>query len=149
MAKLNGDYFQIPNIIFECCENPYQISVLSYLLRCRNNETDDCYPSYKTIANACHISRYQAIRTIKRLMELSLIQLNAKPFKSNGYAITLTSQPHRLVNDIDPTSQCGRPVLVNDIDPNNTNRKKLIKKTNKNNISSTKGVVELQKAWGR
>ena len=141
MAKLNGDYFQIPNAIFNRCQNPYEIAVLSYLLRCRNSNTNNCFPSYKTIADNCHISRYQAILTIKNLKQLKLITVEAIPFKANNYTLTLTSQPHTLVNHIDqsttytsqphtPTSQSHRLPLVNDVDPNKTNITRLTNKTN-------------------
>ena len=41
------NYFMVPNEIFSIGLDFREISIYSYLLRCENRETYQCYPSYK------------------------------------------------------------------------------------------------------
>ncbi len=148
-TELNGHYFKSPNTLFEYAENVYQIAVLSYLLRCRNNNTDQSFPSYKTIGDNCHISRYQAIRTVKALLALKLLEIIPTPYHTNKYIVTLSSQPQRLVNDSDQSTIETKLVnhsdylvnhsdyLVNHSDPNKTKVTILSNNTKKQDLETS------------
>ncbi len=67
------DYFTLPNEIF-CLGLSYgEIAVYSYLLYRENRKSFQCYPSYKTIGTALHMSRNTVSKYIRRLEERELI----------------------------------------------------------------------------
>jgi len=67
------DYFPLPNEIF-CIGLSYgEIAVYSYLLYRENRKSFQCYPSYKTIGKALHMSRNTVSKYIRRLEERELI----------------------------------------------------------------------------
>jgi len=67
------DYFPLPNEIF-CLGLSYgEIAVYSYLLYRENRKSFQCYPSYKTIGTALHMSRNTVSKYIRRLEERELI----------------------------------------------------------------------------
>ena len=57
------NYFMVPNEIFSIGLDFREISLYSYLLRCENRKTYQCYPSYKTIGHAIGMSeiRWQSM----------------------------------------------------------------------------------------
>lgn len=46
------DYFMVPNEVFCLGLNYGEIAVYTYLLRCEDRKTYQCYPSYRTIGKA-------------------------------------------------------------------------------------------------
>ena len=52
----NKNYFMVPNEIFNVGLDYREISLYTYLLRCENRETYQCWPSYKTIGHAIGMS---------------------------------------------------------------------------------------------
>ena len=52
-----GNYFPLPNEIFNMDLCAGEIALYSYLMRMEDRETYSCYPSFKTIGNALHMSR--------------------------------------------------------------------------------------------
>ena len=50
------NYFMVPNEIFSIGLDYREISLYTYLLRCENRKTYQCYPSYKTIGHAIGMS---------------------------------------------------------------------------------------------
>jgi len=67
------DYFPLPNEIF-CLGLSYgEIAVYSYLIYRENRKSYQCYPSYKTIGKALHMSRNTVSKYIRRLEERELI----------------------------------------------------------------------------
>lgn len=46
------DYFMVPNEIYCLGLNYREIAVYTYLLRCEDRKTYQCYPSYRTIGKA-------------------------------------------------------------------------------------------------
>ena len=50
-----------------------EISLYSYLLRCENRETYQCYPSYKTIGHAIGMSENTVAKYVRQLEEKGLI----------------------------------------------------------------------------
>jgi len=67
------DYFPLPNEIFCLGLSCGEIAVYSYLLYRENRKSFQCYPSYKTIGEALHMSRNTVSKYIRRLEEQELI----------------------------------------------------------------------------
>lgn len=54
-------YFTLPNEIFPLGLEAGAIAVYSYLLRCEDRKTHQCWPSYKTIGIAVNLSKNTVI----------------------------------------------------------------------------------------
>lgn len=67
------DYFPLPNEIFYLGLSYGEIAVYSYLLYRENRKTFQCYPSYKTIGKALHMSRNTVSKYIQLLVDKELI----------------------------------------------------------------------------
>ena len=68
-----GNYFPLPNEIFNMDLCAGEIALYSYLMRMEDRETYSCYPSFKTIGNALHMSRNTVMKYVRRLEEKCLI----------------------------------------------------------------------------
>lgn len=67
------DFFMVPNEVFSLDLDFREISLYTYLLRCENRETYQCYPSYKTIGTAIHMSENTVAKYVRQLEEKGLI----------------------------------------------------------------------------
>ena len=67
------NYFMLPNEIFSIGLDFREISLYSYLLRCENRKTYQCYPSYKTIGHAIGMSENTVAKYVRQLEEKGLI----------------------------------------------------------------------------
>ena len=67
------NYFMVPNEIFDIGLGYQEISLYSYLLRCENRETYQCYPSYKTIGKAIGMCENTVAKYVRQLEEKGLI----------------------------------------------------------------------------
>ena len=67
------NYFLVPNEIFSIGLDYREISLYSYLLRCENRETYQCYPSYKTIGKAIRMSENTVAKYVRQLEDKGLI----------------------------------------------------------------------------
>ena len=56
MSKASKNYFPTPNEIFSLGLSPGEFAVYSYLLRCANWRTYQCWPSYRSIGEAVRMS---------------------------------------------------------------------------------------------
>ena len=74
------NFFIVPNEVFDLNLKPHEFSVLCYILKCCD-KTKTCYPSIKTIANACSISVNTARKCVNNLCERNIIS------KSGGFAV--------------------------------------------------------------
>lgn len=74
------NFFMVPNEVFDLKLKPHEFSVLCYILKCCD-KTKTCYPSIKTIANACSISENTARKCVNNLCERNIIS------KSGGFAV--------------------------------------------------------------
>ena len=63
----------VPNEIFSVGLDFREISIYSYLLRCENRKTYQCYPSYKTIGHAIGMSENTVAKYVRQLEEKGLI----------------------------------------------------------------------------
>ena len=52
----HGNFFSLPNKIFLLGLRPGELAVYSYLRRCEDRATHQCWPSYKTIGKAVGMS---------------------------------------------------------------------------------------------
>ncbi len=68
-----GNYFSLPNEIFNMDLCAGEIALYSYLMRMEDRETYSCYPSFKTIGNALRMSRNTVMKYVHSLEEKGLI----------------------------------------------------------------------------
>ena len=66
-------YFTLPNEIFCIGLSSGEIAVYSYLLRCDNRKTYQCYPSYRTIGQALKMSQNTVRKYVQSLEDKHLI----------------------------------------------------------------------------
>lgn len=66
-------YFTLPNEIFCLSLSSGEIAVYSYLLRCENRKTYQCYPSYRTIGQALKMSQNTVRKYVQSLEDKHLI----------------------------------------------------------------------------
>ena len=74
----------VPNEIFSIGLDYREISLYSYLLRCENRETYQCYPSYKTIGKAIRMSENTVAKYVRQLEEKGLIYTEPTVVRSKG-----------------------------------------------------------------
>ena len=67
------NYFLVPNEIFSFGLDYREISLYTYLLRCENRETYQCYPSYKTIGKSIGMCENTVAKYVRQLEEKGLI----------------------------------------------------------------------------
>lgn len=68
-------YFTLPNEIFCIGLSSGEIAVYSYLLRCENRKTYQCYPSYRTIEQALKTSQNTVRKYVQSLEDKHLISI--------------------------------------------------------------------------
>ena len=68
-----GNYFSLPNEIFLLGLNPGELAVYSFLKRCENRKTHQCWPSYKAIGQAVRMSENTVRKYTLCLEERGLI----------------------------------------------------------------------------
>ena len=56
MKYESGNFFSLPNEIFLLGLNAGELAVYSFLRRCENRKTRQCWPSVKTIGKAVNMS---------------------------------------------------------------------------------------------
>ena len=71
--KYMGNFFSLPNEIFLLGLSPGELAVYCYLRRCENQQTHQCWPSYKTIGEAVGMCTNTVSRYVKKLEERGLI----------------------------------------------------------------------------
>jgi hypothetical protein len=115
--KVKFPYFQVPNSVFDDREldlKPFEKLVLTYIYRC-SNQGAEAYPSYKTIADRCGISRTSAVNVIKSLTRKGCIKRTKRPKSNNDndtniYKVTLKPG----MGDLLAPSKGDIPGLVNE-----------------------------------
>ena len=70
----NKNYFKVPNEVFHIGLSYPEISIYCYLLSIEDRETDQCYPSYKTIGKALGMSENTVSKYVRSLEEKGLIR---------------------------------------------------------------------------
>ena len=64
-----GNYFSLPNEIFLLGLSSGELAVYSFLKRCENRKTHQCWHSIKTIGHAVGMSENTVRKCIRRLEE--------------------------------------------------------------------------------
>ena len=68
-----GNFFSLPNEIFQLGLNAGELSVYCFLRRYENHRTHQCWPSYKTIGQAVRMSENTVRKYVRQLEERGLI----------------------------------------------------------------------------
>ena len=68
-----GNSFSLPNEVFLLGLSAGELSVYSFLKRCENRKTHQCWPSIKTIGQAVRMSENTVRKYIRQLEERGLI----------------------------------------------------------------------------
>ena len=68
-----GNFFSLPNEVFLLGLSPGELAVCSFLQRCENRKTHQCWPSIKTIGKAVGMSENTVRKYIRQLEERELI----------------------------------------------------------------------------
>ena len=63
------DVFFLPNELFQLGLDYGELAVYSFLKRCKNRKTHQCWPSIKTIGHAVGMSENTVRKCIRRLEE--------------------------------------------------------------------------------
>ena len=69
MKYESGNFFSLPNEIFLLGLNAGELAVYSFLRRCENRKTRQCWPSVKTIGKAVNMSGNTVRKYICQLEE--------------------------------------------------------------------------------
>ena len=69
----HGNFFSLPNEVFLLGLSAGELSVYSFLKRCENRKTHQCWPSIKTIGQAVRMSENTVRKYIRQLEERGLI----------------------------------------------------------------------------
>ena len=69
----HGNFFSLPNELFLLGLSAGELAVYSFLKRCENRRTHQCWPSIKTIGEAVGMSENTVRKYIRRLEERGLI----------------------------------------------------------------------------
>ena len=69
----SGNFFSLPNEVFLLGLSAGELAVYSFLKRCENRKTHQCWPSIKTIGQAVGMSENTVRKYIRRLEERGLI----------------------------------------------------------------------------
>lgn len=89
--QIMKSYYKLHRDIFSYGLVPHDLVVYLYLCCCQNKDTHTCWPSCKTIAKNVNVSQSTVVRTVKNLMERSLIKITprkqGKRQTSNLYTI--------------------------------------------------------------
>ena len=67
-------YFPLPNEIFSLGLHQSEIVIYSYLMRCEDRNSYQCYPSYKTIAKNVGLAPNTVRKYVQQLEEHGLIR---------------------------------------------------------------------------
>ena len=68
-----GNFFSLPNEVFLLGLSAGELAVYSFLKRCENRKTHQCWPSIKTIGKAVNISENTVRKYIRQLEERGII----------------------------------------------------------------------------
>ena len=69
-----GNYFMLPNEIFNMDLTAEEIALYAFLMRMEDRKTFTCYPAFKTIGNALHMSKNTVMKYVRQLEEKELIE---------------------------------------------------------------------------
>ena len=111
-SKYSGrvNFFSLPNEVFLLGLSAGELSVYSFLKRCENRKTHQCWPSIKTIGQAVRMSENTVRKYIRQLEERGLItaeptEVITKTGEKRNGNLLFTLRPIREVIDEHYASQ--------------------------------------------
>ena len=130
----------IENEIIDDIERFDKNDLLCYMVLCRfaNNETGECYPSYKTIAEKMRVGVSTAIKAIKSLIDKGVIEVQQRKNENGGDTSNLYTIVNASKDAENKKASTVPPVKANkeNIKSNNSihkNEKKYTKNIKENN----------------
>lgn len=91
---MKNTFFRVYNHIFSHNLTPRDIAVYCCLCKHRNSVTGVAFPSRKTIARACGISKTDTVdKALKRLCEVGLIEKHHQYTPNGGYKSNIYTIP--------------------------------------------------------
>ena len=112
-----GNFFSLPNEVFLLGLSAGELSVYSFLKRCENRKTHQCWPSIKTIGQAVRMSENTVRKYIRQLEERGLItaeptEVITKTGEKRNGNLLFTLRPIREVIDEHYASQLAELELA-------------------------------------
>ena len=103
--RTQNNYFTMPNEVFQLGLSAGELAVYSYLRRCEDRRTHQCWPSYRNIGKAVGMSENTVRKYVAMLEEHGLITtaytiMRAKDGRPmNGHLMYTICPFHEVVND--------------------------------------------------
>ena len=73
--RTQNNYFTMPNEVFQLGLSAGELAVYSYLRRCEGRRTHQCWPSYRTISGAVHLTVATVMKHITKLADRQFITI--------------------------------------------------------------------------
>ena len=102
------DFFIAQNMIFNLDISEHAKIVYLYLCRCADDESQ-AFPSYSTIAKRCSISRRTALRAVRELQDVGLLEVKNRQMLKNG-KLLYTSNLYILYDS--PNEEVSKDVVT-------------------------------------
>ena len=136
----------IENEIIDDIERFDKNDLLCYMVLCRfaNNETGECYPSYKTIAEKMRVGVSTAIKAIKSLESKGAIKIHSRKNENGGdtsnlYVIQNINDENKKASTVPPVKAENENIQSNNsIHKNKKKYTKNIKENNGNKVLKNK-----------
>lgn len=136
----------IENEIIDDIERFDKNDLLCYMVLCRfaNNETGECYPSYKTIAEKMRVGVSTAIKAIKSLESKGAIKIHSRKNENGGdtsnlYVIQNINDENKKASTVPPVKAENENIQSNNsIHKNEKKYTKNIKENNGNKVLHNK-----------
>ena len=149
IRALDGRKFNftiIENEIIDDIERFDKNDLLCYMVLCRfaNNETGECYPSYKTIAEKMRVGVSTAIKAIKSLESKGAIKIHSRKNENGGdtsnlYVIQNINDENKKASTVPPVKAENKNIKDNNsIHKNKKKYTKNIKGNNGNKVLHNK-----------
>ena len=149
IRALDGRKFNftiIENEIIDDIERFDKNDLLCYMVLCRfaNNETGECYPSYKTIAEKMRVGVSTAIKAIKSLESKGAIKIHSRKNENGGdtsnlYVIQNINDENKKASTVPPVKAENKNIKDNNsIHKNKKKYTKNIKENNGNKVLKNK-----------
>ena len=85
--RTQNNYFTMPNEVFQLGLSAGELAVYSYLRRCEDRRTHQCWPSYRTIGSAVGMSENTVRKYVLALEERGLIVTEPTRQAEISYAV--------------------------------------------------------------
>ena len=140
--RTQNNYFTMPNEVFQLGLSAGELAVYSYLRRCEDRRTHQCWPSYRTIGSAVGMSENTVRKYVLSLEEKGLIRtepttINTKDGRIRNGSLRYTIRPIQEALEIFYQRQLAR---AEEEAEKARLRKRLAQLNKENHINETEGV---------